>query len=87
VSQWWSWFFTVTGASCVWLMSWRSWRWQFVGWLGATVSQSVWFTYGVVTRQWGFLASALLYGIVDVRMVWVMWYRNRKSSDKTKETK
>jgi hypothetical protein len=40
-----------------------------VGWWLNIAAQAVWITYAVVTRQWGFLASALAYAVAYVRLL------------------
>jgi hypothetical protein len=56
----WSFALTAVGVVGLYLAGRRSpWGWA-VG-LGA---QSLWFTYAVVTRQWGFIFSAFAYGWV-----------------------
>lgn len=40
-----------------------------VGWWFNIVAQLAWVTYAVVTRQWGFLASAVAYGVAYARLL------------------
>lgn len=40
-----------------------------VGWWFNIAAQTAWVAYAVVTRQWGFLASALAYTIAYVRLL------------------
>lgn len=60
MSQWWSWGLVSFGGTCLFLVSRKSTR--TIGWAGGMVVQVAWAIYGIVTRQWGFLASAFLYG-------------------------
>jgi hypothetical protein len=57
---WWSWLLTAVGVLGLYLAGRRSpWGWA-VG-LGA---QGLWLAYAVATTQYGFIASALAYGLV-----------------------
>lgn len=38
---------------------------KWYGWLLAFVNECLWFTYGVVTKQYGFCLAAIAYGIVN----------------------
>ena len=40
-----------------------------VGWWFNIGAQAVWITYAIVTRQWGFLLSALAYAVAYVRLL------------------
>lgn len=40
-----------------------------IGWWFNIAAQVVWVTYAVVTRQWGFLLSALAYAVAYVRLL------------------
>lgn len=57
-AQWWSWALTLIGVTGWWLTGRRLWQ----GWAVAIGVQALWIAYAVTTGQWGFLASALLYG-------------------------
>lgn len=46
---------------------WFAGRKQKSGWTIGVGAQALWLTYAVVTRQWGFIASALAYGFVYAR--------------------
>ncbi|MCX5066592.1 hypothetical protein OOJ91_11960 [Micromonospora lupini] len=59
-SQWWSWALAVVGVFGLYLAGRRS-PW---GWAVGIAAQVLWLAYSVVTRQWGFLASAVAYGWV-----------------------
>jgi len=46
------------------------------GWLVGLGAQALWIGYAVVTRQWGFIASAIAYGWVYGRNA-IRWRRER----------
>lgn len=43
------------------------------GWLVGLLAQVLWIIYALVTHQWGFLISALVYGTVYARN-WYLWW-------------
>lgn len=70
VNPWWSWGLSIVGLSMLWLMSTgRSWPW-----LAAAAGQAAWMCYGATTHQWGFVASGLAYGVVNL----LGWRRVRR---------
>lgn len=56
---------------------WFAGRKQKSGWAIGVGAQVLWLTYAVVTRQWGFIASALAYGFVYARN-WYRWWQEEK---------
>lgn len=58
----WSWALAVIGMTGMWLAGRKRWY----AWLVNLGSQTVWLSYGVATRQWGFVASAFGFGTVYV---------------------
>lgn len=60
VPAWWSWLLTAVGATGLYLAG-RKVVWAWLVGLGAQV---LWVAYAVATRQWGFIASAMIYGSV-----------------------
>ncbi len=74
VPQWWSWLLTAVGVFGLWTAgSKKSW-----GWLVGLGAQVLWIAYGLSTRQYGFLVSALAYGSVYTRNY--MAWRNGKGA-------
>lgn len=71
---WWSWLLTVVGVTGLYLAGRRS-RW---GWAIGLGAQVLWIAYALVSRQYGFIASALAYGAVYTRNV-VVWSRDRRT--------
>lgn len=61
MSQWWSWTLTAVGITGFLLTSRGRWG---VGWSLNIAVQVLWFTYAIVSRQWGFIVSACVYSVV-----------------------
>lgn len=66
----WSWILTAIGATGL-LLAGKKVPWAWLVGLGAQV---LWVAYAVATRQWGFLASAFIYGSVYLRNH-LLWQR------------
>jgi nicotinamide riboside transporter PnuC len=60
--MWWSWTLAAIGVTGLYLVTRRNWRGYVLG-VGV---QALWIVYAVVTTQWGFIASALVYGAVNM---------------------
>lgn len=60
MTWWWSWLLTAIGATGLLMAGSRN---QY-GWAVGLSAQVLWVAYAVSTEQWGFLASALIYGSV-----------------------
>ncbi|HEY5985990.1 MAG TPA: hypothetical protein VIV12_06325, partial [Streptosporangiaceae bacterium] len=58
--QLWSWGLASLGVFALYLITHK--RTRTAGWATALGIQVLWVTYAVVTRQWGFIASAVAYG-------------------------
>lgn len=71
VSVWWSVGLSTLAICVTWLVGSK----KSAGWLLATGVQALWITYAVATRQWGFLASAVVFGILNTRN-YVKWRRD-----------
>lgn len=63
MAQWWSWGLTIIGLSSCYLIG----SGRKEGWLFATFVNVPWVTYAIVSRQWGFIVSATIYGVLDLR--------------------
>lgn len=70
MSVWWSVGLSVTALTTTWLVGSK----RRVGWLLAAYMQVAWLVYAVATSQWGFIASALAFGMINTRN-YVMWRR------------
>jgi hypothetical protein len=62
---WWSWALTVVGVTGVWLAG----RAKTAGWVVGLSAQGLWVAYALVTEQYGFIASALAFGLVYARNI------------------
>lgn len=60
MSQYWSWALTAVGAFGLYLAG----RKNKAGWTIGLSAQFLWISYAIATRQWGFIASAIIYGSV-----------------------
>lgn len=61
ISPWWSVVLTAIGATGIYLTTRKLWAGFAVG----LAVQVLWMTYAVVTKQWGFIGSAVIYGWVN----------------------
>lgn len=79
MSPWWSWVLTGMGAMGIWLAG----RGRATGWAVTMASEVAWLAYGVTTRQWGFVAGAVLWAGICAQN-WRTWQQGqggRLSSD------
>lgn len=60
MSQWWSWLLAGIGVTGLWLAGCH----HAGGWVVGLFAQVLWVIYGWVTKQYGFIASAGVYGTV-----------------------
>lgn len=74
MNLWWSIALAVIGILGIWLAG----RKNRVGWAIGVGAQVLWIVYAVVTRQWGFIASALAYGSV-YGLNWWRWSKARNA--------
>lgn len=73
---WWSWGLTLAGALGLYLAGQKN-LW---GWAVGLAAQPLWVVYAMVTAQYGFIASGLIYGAVYARnFVW--WWREKTMED------
>ncbi len=71
----WSWLLTAVGITGIYFAG----RRRALGWAIGLAAQALWLAYAITTRQWGFLASAVVYGTVYARNWWA-WRRDDKES-------
>ena len=60
ISQYWSWLLASGGL----LMLWLAGSGRRSAWILGLCVQVLWLSYGIVTRQWGFVVSSLAYSAV-----------------------
>lgn len=70
IDWWWSWLLAGIGLTGLWLAG----NHNVHGWRIGVAVQVLWITYAIVTRQWGFIASALAFGFVNGRNL-MKWQR------------
>jgi nicotinamide riboside transporter PnuC len=75
--MWWSWTLAAIGVTGLYLVTRRNWRGYVLG-VGVQV---LWIAYAVVTAQWGFIASALVYGAVNMIGL-VGWRKAERRADR-----
>jgi hypothetical protein len=75
VSQWWSWTLAAIGVTGLFLAGSN----RKAGWAIGLGVQALWIAYAFATRQWGFIASAVAYGAVNVRN-WLRWRRAERAN-------
>lgn len=63
ISQWWSLALTALGAFGLYLVFAHPTKWYGPAW--SVALQLVWLSYGISSRQWGFVVSAFMYGGVN----------------------
>lgn len=73
-----SWIIATIGITSMFLAGYDG-RLRAVGWLLGLMNQLIWIGYALASRQYGFIAGALIYGAVMVRNLWRM--RRKRVSD------
>jgi hypothetical protein len=69
---WWSWILTAVGVTGAYLAGQKN-PW---GWFLGLAIQPVWIVYALVTEQYGFVVSALAYGLMYAKnFIW--WMREK----------
>lgn len=66
MNQLWSWVLAAVGITGIYLAG----RMNKLGWAIGLGAQVLWLAYAIVTRQWGFIATAIAYGFVYARNWW-----------------
>lgn len=72
----WSYLLAAVGILGIWLAG----RKNLWGWAVGAGAQVLWIAYGLVTRQYGFILSAVAYGCVYARN-FVRWKREEAARD------
>jgi hypothetical protein len=73
INQYWSWALSIVGAFGMYLTGKKDWR----GWVVVLVNEVVWFTYAIVTKQYGFFVGCFFYGIVGTKNL-IQWLKDHK---------
>lgn len=60
VAQWGPWYLSVVGVAVVWWLRFK----QPTAWLLGIFLKCCWVAFAVITQQWGFLLSAVVYGAI-----------------------
>ena len=68
--QYWSWVLAVIGVTGIFFVG----RKTIWGWHILLINETLWITYAVITKQYGFIFSALAYGVVYVKS-YLLWRR------------
>lgn len=74
IPQYWSWLLAAIGVTGLWLAG----SHRLIGWQIGLGVQTLWITYAIITQQWGFIASALAFGTVNLRNL-IKWKREHES--------
>ncbi len=72
MSAYWSWLLTAVGVTGLYFAG----RRRAFGWAIGLGAQVLWIAYALATRQWGFIASAVVYGLVYGKN-FAAWRRER----------
>lgn len=72
VSQYWSWVLAAIGLLGFWLSGRKVW-WS---WYINVANQALWFTYAIVTDQYGFIVASIAYTVVFGRNAYI-WTKDR----------
>lgn len=75
MNPYWSYLLTIVGVFGLWVVGRKDKRGFMIG-LGA---QFLWVAYAIVTKQWGFIVSAMAYGWVNANNL-AKWHKNEKES-------
>lgn len=67
VSQWWSWGLMAIGVLGLYFAG----KAQKRGWMIGLFAQILWIVYAIVSHQWGFIVSAVVYGSMYARNYWL----------------
>ena len=66
IHQFWSWALAGVGILGIYLAG----RHKASGWLVGASAQVLWFAYAIVTRQWGFIFTAIAYAAIYLKNWW-----------------
>lgn len=72
----WSYLLMAVGVTGIWLAG----KKNVWGWALGVFAQFLWFAYALVTHQYGFIVSAVVYGFVYAKNFW-KWKKNEDLVD------
>lgn len=75
-SQVWSWILTAVGLTGFWFVGKKIW-WS---WYINLACQALWFTYAIISQQYGFIVAALFYSIIFGKnaIAWTKEHKKKK---------
>lgn len=73
IHQYWSWALSIVGAFGMYLTGKKDWR----GWVVVLVNEVVWFTYAIVTKQYGFFVGCAIYGAIGTKNL-IQWLKEHR---------
>jgi nicotinamide riboside transporter PnuC len=78
--QLWSWLLAVIGVAGIYFVG----RKTIWGWFVLLFNECLWMTYAIVTKQYGFIFSALAYAIVYIRS-YMHWKEDERKVNRKKK--
>lgn len=74
--QYWSWLLSCVGGLGIYLAGKKDWR----GWAIGILSEILWLTYAIITKQYGFIFGSILYSTILVNnlVIWLEEHKVRK---------
>lgn len=72
----WSWVLAVIGILGIYLAG----RKKAAGWLVGMSAQLLWFVYAIVTKQWGFIFTAVAYAVIYGKN-WLAWASEKNHNE------
>lgn len=70
IPQYWSWLLAIVGVTGLWFAG----SHRLIGWQIGLGVQALWIAYAIVSEQYGFIASAVAYAVVNLRNL-LKWKR------------
>jgi nicotinamide riboside transporter PnuC len=74
--QYWSWLLAIIGVTGIFFVG----RKTIWGWHILLLNETLWITYAVITKQYGFIFSALAYGVVYIKS-YMLWRKEDNSTE------
>lgn len=75
-NQLWSWGLAAIGLLGIYLAG----RKNSIGWLVGVFAQFLWISYAIVTKQWGFIFTAIAYATIYTKN-WISWRKESTTED------